>query len=100
MFWGRGTDDGVIDEAFISHTIDWLPTHADLDQRTYEGLAHSISEVELSDAAAFIAKHFAAPAESPPVVVARPRESRPRPPRRPRRRPIRDRGPRAPCRAR
>jgi phospholipase/carboxylesterase len=67
VFWGRGTDDGVIDEAFISHTIDWLPTHADLDQRTYEGLAHSISEVELSDAAAFIAKHLAAPAAPSPV---------------------------------
>ncbi|GAA1811190.1 alpha/beta hydrolase [Agromyces neolithicus] len=62
VFWGRGTDDGVIDATFIAHTIEWLPAHADLDQRTYEGLAHSISEVELSDAAAFIAKQLAAAA--------------------------------------
>lgn len=64
VFWGRGTADGVIDATLISHTIEWLPTHADLDQRTYEGLAHSIAEIELSDAAAFIAAHVAAPGHS------------------------------------
>ena len=59
VFWGRGTADEVIAETSIAHTIEWLPTHADLDQRTYEGLAHSIAQIELSDAAAFIAAHLA-----------------------------------------
>ncbi|GAA1766950.1 alpha/beta hydrolase [Agromyces humatus] len=32
VFWGRGTADGVIVETSISHTIEWLPRHADLDR--------------------------------------------------------------------
>ena len=104
VFWGRGTADGVIAEASIAHThrlaadarrrSTSAPTRA---SRTRSPRSSS------SDAAAFIAKHLAAPAYASRVVAgraARPARRGARPPRRPRRRPTRDRALRAPCRAR
>ena len=86
VFWGRGTADGVIPEASVARTQEWLPAHSTLDERIYEGLGHSVSELELADVAAFIAGAvrdggLAAGRRS------RPRRRRPRRPRRPRRRP-------------
>jgi phospholipase/carboxylesterase len=53
VFWGRGIHDTVIPESRIEQAAAWLPTHSTLDERTYE-TAHSITEGELADVAAFI----------------------------------------------
>ena len=58
VFWGRGTADEVIPAASVERTQAWLPTHADLDERIYEGLGHSVSERELADAAAFLRARY------------------------------------------
>ncbi|MGR2752970.1 alpha/beta hydrolase [Agromyces arachidis] len=60
VFWGRGTEDEVIPAASVARTQEWLPAHADLDQRVYEGLGHSVSERELGDVTAFLAARYAA----------------------------------------
>lgn len=57
VFWGYGTVDRVIDPGFIAYTDAWLPDHARLTRRIYEGLAHGISQQELADIAAFVAQH-------------------------------------------
>lgn len=60
VFWGRGTIDDVIPAASVARTQAWLPGHADLDERIYEGLGHSVSELELADAAAFLRARYSA----------------------------------------
>lgn len=60
VFWGRGTADEVIPAAAVRHTQAWLPRHADVDQRVYEGLGHSVSERELADVTAFLRARYAA----------------------------------------
>lgn len=59
VFWGRGTDDEVIPAAAVARTQEWLPEHADLDARIYEGLGHSVSERELADVTAFLQAQYA-----------------------------------------
>ena len=59
VFWGRGTDDGVIPAASVARTQAWLPSHAELDARIYEGLGHSVSERELADVTAFLRAQYA-----------------------------------------
>lgn len=54
VFWGRGTQDQTIPATSIERTMEWLPRHAALDNRVYEGLGHSISERELADVTRFI----------------------------------------------
>lgn len=61
VFWGRGTDDQVIPAASVARTQAWLPTHAELDARIYEGLGHSVSERELADVTAFLRARYATP---------------------------------------
>jgi phospholipase/carboxylesterase len=61
VFWGRGTDDEVVPAASVARTQAWLPTHADLDARIYEGLGHSVSERELADVTAFLRARYPAP---------------------------------------
>lgn len=56
VFWGRGSHDDVIPRALVSHTAEWLPAHSELSGRVYTGLTHSISEEELGDVHAFLAK--------------------------------------------
>jgi len=58
VFWGRGTVDTMISDALISATNRWLPEHSTLTERTYEDLAHSISQPELADVSAFIRAHL------------------------------------------
>ena len=60
VFWGRGTDDEVVPAASVARTQAWLPTHADLDARIYEGLGHSVSDRELADVTAFLRMQYAA----------------------------------------
>ena len=60
VFWGRGTADDVIPAASVARTQAWLPAHAEVDERIYEGLGHSVSELELADAAAFLRARYSA----------------------------------------
>lgn len=59
VFWGRGTEDAVIPQDAIARTERWLPAHASVDSRIYEGLAHAVSQRELTDVAAFLSAHLA-----------------------------------------
>lgn len=61
VFWGRGTLDEVIPEASVARTQEWLPLHATLDARIYEGLGHSVSESELADLTGFVRDRYASP---------------------------------------
>ncbi|WP_345801471.1 alpha/beta fold hydrolase [Microbacterium sp. AZCO] len=58
VFWGRGTNDDVIPEHLVAHTTDWLPAHAELSGRVYQGLTHSVSEPELADVRVFLDKQL------------------------------------------
>jgi phospholipase/carboxylesterase len=58
VFWGRGTLDSVIPRDAVAYTQSWLPEHATLDERIYEGLAHSVSETELRDVVAFLHERY------------------------------------------
>lgn len=60
VFWGRGAADEVIPAGLIDHTAQWLPEHSELSGRVYPGLAHGISEQELSDIRVFLEKWLAA----------------------------------------
>ncbi|MRG60173.1 phospholipase [Agromyces sp. CFH 90414] len=60
VFWGRGTADTVIPGDAVEHTRTWLPAHSSLDERIYEGVAHSVSEAELADVTAFVRAQYAA----------------------------------------
>ncbi|GAB3595384.1 alpha/beta hydrolase [Microbacterium tumbae] len=59
VFWGRGTNDDVIPAELVAHTAQWLPEHATLSGRVYQGLTHSISEDELADVRVFLEKWLA-----------------------------------------
>jgi phospholipase/carboxylesterase len=59
VFWGRGTRDDVIPPVLVEHTITWLPEHAELSGRVYQGLTHSVSEQELDDVRVFLEKQLA-----------------------------------------
>jgi len=58
VFWGRGTRDDVIPPVLVEHTITWLPEHAELSGRVYQGLTHSVSEQELGDVRVFLEKQL------------------------------------------
>ncbi|GAA3202830.1 alpha/beta hydrolase [Microbacterium terregens] len=58
VFWGRGTHDDVIPSFLVEHTVMWLPEHADLSGRLYQGLTHSVSEPELDDVRIFLDKQL------------------------------------------
>lgn len=59
VFWGRGTRDDVIPPFLVEHTVTWLPEHAELSGRVYQGLTHSVSEPELDDVRIFLEKQLA-----------------------------------------
>ena len=63
VFWGRGTLDQVIAPALIEHTHDWLPRHATVTDRIYEGLGHAVSEAELTDVLGFLRPFYGAPSD-------------------------------------
>ena len=58
VFWGRGTVDTVIPASLIEHTQQWLPEHSTLTEGIYEGLGHTVSDIELSELSAFIRTHL------------------------------------------
>lgn len=49
VFWGRGDMDGVIPEERVSATSQWLSRHAQLVERVYPGLMHSVSADEIAE---------------------------------------------------
>jgi phospholipase/carboxylesterase len=59
VFWGRGTNDTVIPDSFITATQRWLPHHVTLTERIYEGVGHSVSEPELADVLTFMRAQYA-----------------------------------------
>lgn len=63
VFWGRGSHDRVITTDVIERTAGFLPAHATLTERVYQGLAHSISADELGDVRRFIADSRAGDAD-------------------------------------
>ncbi|UYN83263.1 MAG: dienelactone hydrolase family protein [Microcella sp.] len=58
VFWGRGTHDTVIPDSFVTATQRWLPHHATLTERIYEGLEHAVSEAELADVLTFMREQY------------------------------------------
>ena len=54
VFWGRGTEDAVIDPRWIGRTQEWLPAHSTLTERIYEGLAHGVNATEMKDVGEFL----------------------------------------------
>jgi phospholipase/carboxylesterase len=59
VFWGRGTDDQVVDPSAIDRTLEWLPAHSTLTERIYEGLAHGVSATEVRDIGHFLRENAA-----------------------------------------
>ncbi|MBX3067861.1 MAG: alpha/beta fold hydrolase [Cryobacterium sp.] len=58
VFWGRGSNEDVIPDSLIDHTIEWLPEHSTLTERIYEGMAHSVIEEEIQEVSSFIKQHL------------------------------------------
>lgn len=54
VFWGRDPNDPVISRDIIAFTAEWLPAHADLEAREYQGVGHGISLDEVEDVVAFL----------------------------------------------
>lgn len=57
VFWGRDVHDPIIADHLIPPTEAWLRAHTDLTERTYPGIAHSISREEMHDIATFFEQH-------------------------------------------
>jgi len=53
---GHGDADPVIPRDATTRTAAWLASHADLEHRTYPGLAHAVDARVLADAAAFLSR--------------------------------------------
>lgn len=54
VFWGRGTNDGIIPGDAIERTTEWLPAHSTATIRIYEQLGHGVSTAELGDIGVFL----------------------------------------------
>ena len=54
VFWGRDPRDPVIGENLIAYTRKWLPAHADVVERLYANVGHSLSIEEIEDVAEFL----------------------------------------------
>jgi phospholipase/carboxylesterase len=57
VFFGHGDADPVIAPDATERASVWLAEHAEVTDRTYEGLAHGISAAELADVHAFVRTH-------------------------------------------
>jgi phospholipase/carboxylesterase len=60
VFFGRGSHDEVIAPDAFERASAWLPGHANLTEKIYPGLTHSISKEEIDDVASFLDKHLRA----------------------------------------
>lgn len=58
VFWGRGDADPLFTEERLAYTHEWVPQHTTPTVRVYPGLAHSVSEEEIRDIAAFLRERF------------------------------------------
>ncbi len=54
VFWGRGTEDTMIDSRSIDRTLDWLPGHSTLTEHIYEGLGHGLMASEVREIGEFL----------------------------------------------
>lgn len=54
VFWGVGEDDTRINPAFLEYTRHWMDGHTTLTHRSYPGLGHAISPMEMRDVATFM----------------------------------------------
>lgn len=54
VFFGRGSDDGVVPREAFERTDEWLRAHSEPVIRRYAGLGHSISPEELGDVVTFL----------------------------------------------
>ena len=61
VFWGRGTEDSVIDPRSVARTQKWLPAHSTLTERIYEGLAHGLSATEVKEVGDFLRANSSRP---------------------------------------
>lgn len=59
VFWARGSADQVIAPFLVARTGQWLPAHASLTARVYDGLGHGISQETLGDLRAFLDERYA-----------------------------------------
>jgi phospholipase/carboxylesterase len=57
VFWGRGTEDAMINSRAIDRTLDWLPAHSTLTERIYEGLGHGVVASEMREVGEFLRAH-------------------------------------------
>ena len=56
VFWGRDAADPVIPADAIARTKAWLPSHSTLTTKLYPGIRHGVSQEEITDVSAFLAK--------------------------------------------
>jgi phospholipase/carboxylesterase len=57
LFAGYGLADEVVPPEWNTMLVDWARPLTALEERTYPGLPHAVSEQEIADAAAFIGAH-------------------------------------------
>lgn len=57
LFVGWGESDDVVPAGWHTMLVDWARPLSALEERTYPGLMHAVSEQEIADAAAFIEVH-------------------------------------------
>ena len=60
IFWGRGQQDFVIPQRAIERTQAWMVKHSHATTRVYEQLGHDVAGNEVTDFAAFVARHLTA----------------------------------------
>ncbi|CAN5391829.1 dienelactone hydrolase family protein [soil metagenome] len=56
-FFGHGDADMVIPADATARASAWLPAHTNLTEKSYPGLAHSVSVQELDDVTTFLRTH-------------------------------------------
>ncbi|MFT4186651.1 MAG: alpha/beta hydrolase-fold protein [Micrococcaceae bacterium] len=57
FFWGRDTEDEVIEKEYIDFTVPWLNEHTNLMKVMYQNIGHSISPAEIKHVGEFL-QHY------------------------------------------
>jgi phospholipase/carboxylesterase len=61
VFAGRGTADTMVPQLLVTLTDAWLAEHTDLTSHRYPALGHNVSDAEIGDLAAFLARQILPP---------------------------------------
>ena len=61
VFAGRGTADTMVPQLLVTLTDAWLAEHTDLTSHRYPGLGHNVSDAEIGDLSAFLARQILPP---------------------------------------